>query len=1010
MEYRILGPVEVRDPGGTELKLGGAIQQRILATLILEANRSVSLGRLAEAAWGADAPAGARRLVQNRVGALRTVLAAVGAADAIITTSQGYRLAAAPEQVDSSVFAGLCREAEEAADPRAFRRALAFWRGPALGGLGGAVLGQAAVGLEEKRLNTYERCIELELAAASHHQVIPELAALVAAHPLRERLVALLMTALYRAGRPGEALAAYRDLAQRLADEQGLDPSAELQDLHRQILRADPVLSPKAGVVAVPAPTLCLLPSDIADFTGREEQIEEVRRLLGQSDLVTAVVVSAIAGKGGVGKTALAVHAAHGLRTEFPDGQLYVNLDGAGPQPSNPLEVLDGLLRALGVEGRMIPAGLSERAALYRARLASRRILVVLDNAADEAQVRPLLPGSAGCGVLITSRNRLLGLEGVRVIDLDVLEPAQAIRLLGQIAGSERVAAEPEAAADIVRLCGCLPLAVRVAGARLVARRHRPLSWLADRLADERRRLDELSVGDLEVRASLALSYEGLKPELQRAFRLLGLVRAPDFAPWVLAALLDAPLDQAEDLLEDLVDAQLVEVAGDGTRYRLHDLLRVYAQEQLEALEAEADRQSALERFLGACLWLVERAMEHPSARSWVTIHGIAERWTLPDIPKRAFAYGVANWFEKEVSLLGHAVRLACAACLDELTWDLAQSMAGLFSQTGRPVEWRDTNEMALSLVNRAGNHRGMAALMLGRGLLEQYVDGVSADAWEAQAAAVFHAVNDRHGLAMATACRSAAALAYGAFDQAEAMAEESLSVFREVGDLRFQVYILRVLGAIRLAQGRTTDAVAYFRDGLAVARGARYRLGEAHLQRWLARTLSEQEGQRAEALALVEQSLATFIDLGDRGSEAIALVDAADLYYSQGRNVDCQVTAESAITISRDLGDRSAETSALRSLARAKVDAGRPDEAVPHLLRSVKIARDIERIPLAAQALVTLGEAYQALGRVAAAQEAFRAAADIYVQLGTPLPPDLVDKLAGQGQLTHSSVPSANT
>jgi DNA-binding SARP family transcriptional activator len=557
LEYRILGPLEVvRD--GVPLNLGGLVQQRILAALILEANRTVSTSRLAVAAWGADPPATAHRQVQNRIAALRAVLTAAGAAPVLKSTTGGYRLSVPPESVDALVFEGLCGAG---AAPVELRSALALWRGQALAGLS---LDREAAALEEKRVAALERCLELELAAGANQPVIAELAALVREQPFRERPVGLLMTALYQAGRQSEALTCFRDLAARLADELGLDPGAELQRLHGRILRADPTLNPSRA----PLPRPCLLPSDVADFTGREEQLADLERLLHPDAPTAAVVVSAIAGKGGVGKTALAVHAAHRLRVEFPDGQLYVNLDGAGPKPTDPSEVLAWLLLVLGVEGRLIPNSLSERAALYRSRLADKRVLVLLDNAADEAQVRPLLPGLPNCRVLITSRSRLVGLAGARTIALDVLPPAQAIDLLGRVAGPERVAAEPAAAAEIVRLCGYLPLAVRIAGARLAARQHRPLSWLVTRLADEHRRLDELAVGDLEVRASFALSYQGLKPELRRAFRLLGLVTAPDFAPWVLSALLDVPMAQAEDLLESLVDAQLVEVdIGDHVRY-----------------------------------------------------------------------------------------------------------------------------------------------------------------------------------------------------------------------------------------------------------------------------------------------------------------------------------------------------------------------------------------------------------------------------------------------------------
>jgi len=316
-----------------------------------------------------------------------------------------------------------------------------------------------------------------------------------------------------------------------------------------------------------------------------------------------------------------------------------------------------------------------------------------------------------------------------------------------------------------------------------------------------------------------------------------------------------------------------------------------------------------------------------------------------------------------------------------------------------------------LSLVRSVGNQRGTAALLVGQGLLEAFLDrGSIADACTTEAAALFDSINDSYGWAVAIGCEGATALARGDYDEAEVRVHQSLPIVRDTGDLRFQAYALRVLGAVRVGQGRSGEAVACFREGLAVARSAGYRFAEAYLLCWLARVLGEREDQRVEADALIQEGLATFVALGNRGGEANALVDAADLFYRQGRNNDSQVAAERAIAISRDLGDRSTETYGLQLLGQCRLEAGRPEEAVPYLLLAIKIAHEIERPPLAAQALSTLGEAYHRLGSVHAARDAFQAAVDLHGQLGTRPPTDLLEKLAGQGQLTHSSVPSANT
>lgn len=340
------------------------------------------------------------------------------------------------------------------------------------------------------------------------------------------------------------------------------------------------------------------LPAAVADFTGRSDLTANLCHWLTtptrRAESPQAVAVAIVTGRAGVGKTALAVHVGHQLRRAFPDGQLFVTLDGANAEPFDSGEALGRFLRALGMDATQIPDRVQDRAALFRARTARRRVLVVLDDAGGEAQLRPLLPGGSGCGVLVTSRSPLTALEGARLVDLDGFNLDQALELLARIIGRARTAAEPDAATAIVDRCGRLPLAVRIAGARLLAKPHWPLAKLAERLGDERRRLDELAAGDLEVRASVALSYQGLDGLQRRTFRRLGLLEATTFSAWAAAALLDLPVPQAERSLEALTDARLLDVVGrDGigqVRYRFHDLMRLFARERAAAEEGEGDR------------------------------------------------------------------------------------------------------------------------------------------------------------------------------------------------------------------------------------------------------------------------------------------------------------------------------------------------------------------------------------------------------------------------------------
>jgi hypothetical protein len=378
--------------------------------------------------------------------------------------------------------------------------------------------------------------------------------------------------------------------------------------------------------------SLFQLPPDISDFTGRNAMREELVSLFyAQTESTHAIVLSSITGAGGIGKTALAVHIAHQLARRYSDGQLYVDLRGAGNERFDPYAVLGEFLRALGLEGRSIPENLDERLHLYRTGLAHRHILVVLDNAADESQVRPLLPGSRTCGVLITSRRKLPALEGARSFSLDVLPSADALKLLSKVCADDRIEAEPESAEKIVNICGGLPLAIRIAGGRLAQRAHWRVSHLANILANEQRRLGALKVGDLEVRSSFALSYNHEDEDIRQLFRLLSLIRTADFAGWVAAPLLDCDQETAEEMVDRLVDAQLLDIAGRGvsgeTRYRFHDLLRLFASERLAEEDPLEDAMTAERRLNSAYLRLVERAhiRQWPSGLRPET--GLSPRW-----------------------------------------------------------------------------------------------------------------------------------------------------------------------------------------------------------------------------------------------------------------------------------------------------------------------------------------------------------------------------------------------
>lgn len=645
LAFRLLGPLELRDSSDRLVLLPRRKQRALLALLLLRAGTIVGTGEIVEALWGGRPPASARANLYSYISDLRRTLSRVAPTDdpRPQSTSAGYQLDVGVDEYDALVFEELSAAGRRELAARrpalaaeSLARALGLWRGPALWGVDPHpwVLPYTSR-LEEARLATFEDQVEARLLLGQHADLAVELSDSTQRHPLRERLWGQFMLALYRSGHTARALQAYNRLADLMEGELGTAPGPALRKLHRQIRADDPMLRLWPEVVAgapPPAaepvggldatgldtrPVAALLPPDIPDFTGRGRHVKHLCALLGgrADGTPTALPVVGVCGMAGIGKTALVVHVAHRLAPAYPDGQLYVNLGGAEATPLDAADVLARFLRALGVDGSAIPAKTVERMELYRSRLAGRRVLVVLDNAASDQQVRPLLPGTATCAVLITSRPQLTGIEGVSWADLGDLELAQGIRLIARVAGEERVAAEPDQAAEIVRLCGGLPLAIRVAGVRLFSRPTWRLADLAKQLADERRRLDLLASGDLDVRASLSLSYGdsygGLNPLARRLFRLLGILDLLDFPAWLAAAVLDDRLSNTMHFLEELVDARLLSLTGPDAagqqRYRFHPLVRLLARERAEIEDSAVDRAQALDRGMSAWSAIAEQ-------------------------------------------------------------------------------------------------------------------------------------------------------------------------------------------------------------------------------------------------------------------------------------------------------------------------------------------------------------------------------------------------------------------
>jgi DNA-binding SARP family transcriptional activator len=589
VRFEVLGDVRASHDG-RELALGGAKSRLLLATLLAQPNRAVSVDVLVDSLWEDAAPASASGTLRWHVHQLR---ARLDHPDRIAAAESGYAIRVEPEELDSLEFEELLGAAQPDDTPlETLETALGLWRGPAFGGLA-AQRGTRfeARRLEQSRVEAQERRAAAALELGRHAELVAELAELVRRHPVRERFRAQLMLALYRSGRRADALGEYRAARECLVNELGLEPSAELRDLERAILCDDPSLG--LAPAAARAPTPAELPADAPAFTGRGPELAMVEeRLVGAGPSVVA-----IDGVGGMGKSTVAIHAAHRVKHRFPDGQLYINLHGATPdaKPLDPTESLSYLLRSLGAGDAAKLTNVEEMANRFRSLTADRRLLLLLDDARDAAQVRHLLPSGDGCAVLITSRRRLVTVPGVRLVSLDRLSPTDSRRLLDHLAPVDR----GDSSSDrdrLVEWCHGLPLALTICAARLSEEPHRSVAGLVKRLADTRHRLSELAIDDLALRATFQMSYDELDAAAARLFRLVGLHDGADVSLEVAAALADASEADTQRLLERLIRARLVEEHSEG-RYHSHDLLRLYARELVDATETEEERGHALRRM-----------------------------------------------------------------------------------------------------------------------------------------------------------------------------------------------------------------------------------------------------------------------------------------------------------------------------------------------------------------------------------------------------------------------------
>lgn len=984
LALRLLGPLEL-SVNGREHALGGTRQRVVLAMLALNANRITPVEHLIDAVWNTAPPTTARAQIQICVSGLRRVLADAGNSARIRTRTPGYLLDIPENNLDTAQFTGLVAAARTHLDAErlseavgTLRSALALWRGPALAGLQSELLRRGAAQLEDTRLAAMLERIRLDLALGRHEDVVGELFALVKEHPLRERLYELLMLALYRSGRQAEALEVCRRARATLMDELGIDLSQSVRRLETSILNRDPQLDidipgkdvehrgirpaqaqpaqaqsaqvqpaqvqPAQSRSAVPRH----LPPSIADFTGRQNQLAEIKQVLSDKHAGEArygMRIVALCGKGGVGKSTLALRAAHELREAYPDGHLYADLDCSSGS-DRVRELLAKHLRALGVAGNAIPDDTEERADLYRTTMADKRMLVVLDGATSEEDVIPLLPAGPGCAVIVTSRAPLSGLPGARLVSMDVFDVAHGREMLAKIVGEERLEDEHEAVAELINLCGGLPLAVRIAGARLASRPHWRVHTLVTRLRCSVRRLDELTFRGLALRSNIALSYSMLSPTARCLFRRFSLVATSDFPAWTAAALLDVCPAEAFEVIERLVEAQLldtVECPGGRLRYRFHDLIRVYAEERLAEEESEAERLATVGRLLGAWLARVEHAHVLEYGGDHTVLHGTAQRWDRASELEEVDPMGdQIDWLDAERRSLVSAVHLAADHGLSEACWELALSAITLFGVKGYFDEWNDSSGRALAATETSGNRRGRAAMLYSLGTLCLFQTRLGDAEWHfSSALEIFRDLDDEHGSALVL--RNSATVDR-MLDGGARMARKywtALEGMRRTGNLTGEADILQSLAKCRIDDGDAEGAREMLESALRRFRQAGYLRGEAQtLNRFAELYLLIDETEQARRA--VNRVLRIVRDLGDQIGEAHALYQLGVVRQRRGRLNNAESTLRHALTMAQYTGQRMIAGQAHYALGTIELARGQTAPRMEHVDKALDLFTEL--------------------------------------------------------------------
>jgi DNA-binding SARP family transcriptional activator len=922
----VLGPVTAwRDE--REIQAGQPRQLAVLGMLATRANRVVSRGELVDAVWGEEPPASAEGGIYTYVAGLRRALepdrprrapdrSRRAPARVLVSAGGGYMLRLDPGCLDAAVFEQCLSQARDlrlagdaAAAERAVTEALALWRGLPFAGVPGPFAEAERQRLGELRTGAAEDRADLLLALGRAAEAVPELTALVTAHPLRERARGLLMIALYRCGRQAEALQVFHDAREQLAEDLGIDPGDELTRIHGQLLAMDPALAGQPDAredentvtLLRSAPPPAQVPPEAAGFAARTAELDQLHALLPADASEPAVVV--VTGTAGVGKTTLAARFARQVTSRFPDGQLYVNLRGFDPSavPTEPGIALQAFFDALGVPPRQVPATLDAQTGLFRSLLEGRRMLLLLDNARSTEQVRPLLPASPGCMVVITSRNQLTGLvaaEGARLLPLGVLSNAEATELLAGRLGAERVAADPDAAAELAGHCAGLPLALSVTCARAVTRPGVALGDVAAELRDARGRLDVLETGDevTDLRAVFSWSYRKLSPPAARMFRLLGLHQGPDISAPAAASLAGLPAGEARAALTELTRASLLTEDAAG-RLGCHELLRAYAAEQAAEGERAAEREAARRRLADHYVRTARAASErlYP-ARGHVDL----PPWPPDVAPEKFASYEAAvAWFDAEHRVLQEAlIAMAAEPGLEAYCWTLAWHWSPILKRRGQIQDVAALQRTALACAHRLGDPVALAHVHYDLG----HVSGRLGDWAESLehltlALELFTELGDRanigqvrHGLAML-------------LDQQHRYAEalehalEALRLRRAFAAPAVVAYSENAVGWIYAHLGRHAEALRHCERALELHRESGSRSGAADTLDSMGYAY-DGLADYGQAIAHYEQAVDIYRDIGDAEDQSGSLIRLGDVQLAAGLPARARLSWEQALAV----------------------------------------------------------------------------------------------------------------